>query len=78
MPPVHLRGVLSASVGVAPYLPDAAATEGVEQQKNELLRRADAAMYEAKSRGKNCVVVAKPGEAFQARGGELSEARRTE
>jgi diguanylate cyclase len=77
MPPIHLRGVLSASVGVAPYLPDAGAAEAIEQQKNELLRRADGAMYEAKSRGKNCVVVAQPGKAFQARGGELSEAGRT-
>jgi diguanylate cyclase (GGDEF)-like protein len=74
MPPIHLRGVLSASVGVAPYLPGEGAAEAIEQQKNELLRRADGAMYEAKSRGKNCVVVAQPGKAFQARGGELSEA----
>lgn len=77
MPPVHLRGVLSASVGVAPYVPDGGSAEGIEQQKNELLRRADGAMYEAKSRGKNCVVVAGTGDASQARGGELSEAGRT-
>ncbi len=78
MPPIHLRDVLSASVGVAPYLPDAASADSIEQEKNKLLRRADAAMYEAKSRGKNCVVVARPGEPFQAPGGELSEARQAE
>jgi diguanylate cyclase (GGDEF)-like protein len=78
MPPVHLRGVLSASVGVAPYLPDAGSAVAIEQQKNELLRCADGAMYEAKSRGKNCVVVAQPGKTFLTRGGELSEAGRTE
>jgi len=74
MPPVHLRGVLSASVGVADYIPLAGVTEAVEQEKNDLLRRADAAMYEAKSRGKNCVVVARKGEPGKSPGGELSEA----
>src|SRR5258706_5254296 len=74
MPPVHLRGVLSASVGVAEYVPPAAATEAVEQEKNDLLRRADSAMYEAKSRGKNCVVVGRKGEPTKSSGGELSEA----
>jgi diguanylate cyclase (GGDEF)-like protein len=57
MPPLHLSGILSASVGVATYTPNAASA--VEQEKSDLLRRADAAMYEAKSLGKNRVVVAK-------------------
>jgi diguanylate cyclase (GGDEF)-like protein len=57
MPPLHLEGVLSASIGVARYVPDKASTVPVEIEKGELLRRADAAMYRAKSLGKNqCVV----------------------
>jgi len=57
MQPLHLSGVLSASIGVARYIPDSATTTPVEIEKGELLRRADAAMYRAKSLGKNqCVV----------------------
>src|SRR5258707_8391784 len=74
MPPLHPRGIISASIGVAEYVPPAAATEAVEQEKNDLLRRADSAMYEAKSRGKNCVVVGRKGEPTKSSGGELSEA----
>ena len=57
MPPLHLRGVLSASIGVAPYVPDPASKISIEIEKSELLRRADVAMYQAKSLGKNQVVV---------------------
>ncbi len=75
--PVNLRGVLSASLGVAQHLPDAKSPLGIEQEKSELLRRADAAMYRAKSLGKNQVVVLRPGESVDALpGGELSEAVR--
>ena len=57
MPPLHLSGILSASIGIAIYTPDPASTAAVELEKGELLRRADAAMYRAKSLGKNqCVV----------------------
>jgi diguanylate cyclase (GGDEF)-like protein len=57
MPPLHLSGVLSASIGIASYIPEPGTTVPVENEKGELLRRADAAMYRAKSLGKNqCVV----------------------
>jgi diguanylate cyclase (GGDEF)-like protein len=59
-PPLHLGGILSASIGVAQYIPDPASTLSIEEQKSELLRRADAAMYRAKSLGKNQVVVSSP------------------
>jgi diguanylate cyclase (GGDEF)-like protein len=57
MPPLHLRGILSASIGVARYLPNRESTTSFEIEKSELLRRADMAMYHAKSLGKNQVVV---------------------
>jgi diguanylate cyclase (GGDEF)-like protein len=57
MPPLHLRGILSASIGVARYLPNGDSTTSFEVEKSELLRRADIAMYHAKSLGKNQVVV---------------------
>jgi diguanylate cyclase (GGDEF)-like protein len=57
MTPLHLSGILSASIGIAQYVPDPNSTTGVEVEKGELLRRADAAMYHAKSLGKNQSVV---------------------
>ena len=60
MPPVHLRGVLSASIGVAHFIPSVHAAGSIDVEKNELLRRADAAMYQAKAHGKNQVVVWDP------------------
>ncbi|MEA2491259.1 MAG: hypothetical protein QOH21_3051 [Acidobacteriota bacterium] len=57
MPPLHLRGVITASIGVAPYVPDRESELHTDLEKSELLRRADAAMYHAKSLGKNRVVV---------------------
>jgi diguanylate cyclase (GGDEF)-like protein len=57
MPPLRLSGVLSASIGVARYIPDADSTESFDIEKSELLRRADIAMYRAKELGKNQVVV---------------------
>ena len=74
MQPVHLRGVLSASIGVARYVPDARSNTSVEVDKGELLRRADIAMYRAKSLGKNQVVVWD--ETLCGTGGELSDAAR--
>jgi diguanylate cyclase (GGDEF)-like protein len=57
MPPVHLSGVLSASIGVAQHIPDATSSASLDHEKNELLRRADTAMYQAKALGKNQVFV---------------------
>ena len=56
MPARHLKSVLTASIGVAHYGPGR--SRSLEVEKNDLLRRADTAMYEAKSRGKNRVIVA--------------------
>jgi len=57
MPPLHLSNIISASIGVAQHVPDKKSTRSIEMEKNELLRRADAAMYRAKQLGKNQVVV---------------------
>ena len=57
MPPLCLGGVLSVSIGVAEYIPRMSAQLSIEQEKNELLRRADAAMYRGKQLGGNRVVV---------------------
>jgi diguanylate cyclase (GGDEF)-like protein len=57
MPALYLQGVLSASIGVAHHLPNANSNLPIELEKNDLLRRADSAMYRAKSLGKNQVVV---------------------
>jgi diguanylate cyclase (GGDEF)-like protein len=56
MPALHLRDMLSASIGVALYSPKDRVFP-LDIEKNNLLRRADSAMYEAKSGGKNRVVV---------------------
>jgi diguanylate cyclase (GGDEF)-like protein len=72
-PPLQLRGILSASLGVAQHLAGDEPTAD-EHEKSELLRRADAAMYRAKSAGKNRVVVSRVGDPIDsAPGGELSE-----
>jgi diguanylate cyclase (GGDEF)-like protein len=58
-PPLHLKGIVSASIGLAEHVPHDDAAVLVEQEKSELLRRADSAMYQAKSQGKNQVVVSR-------------------
>jgi diguanylate cyclase (GGDEF)-like protein len=73
MPPLHLHGILSASIGMAEHLPDPGSSVPLEQEKSDLLRRADAAMYRAKSLGKNRVVVFRKGDRLTP-GSELTEA----
>jgi diguanylate cyclase (GGDEF)-like protein len=76
MPPLHLRDIVTASIGIAQHVPALTADMPTELEKNELLKRADAAMYRAKSQGKNQVVVSRAGEELsESPGGELSEAR---
>ncbi len=65
MPPLHLGGLLSASIGIAQHIPNPELAESLEQEKSDLLRRADDAMYRAKSLGKNLVVVSRLGEELQ-------------
>jgi diguanylate cyclase (GGDEF)-like protein len=72
---LNIRGVLSASIGTAEYCPDPKAGNAIEQEKTDLLRRADAAMYRAKSLGKNQVVVIRATETLaDLSGGALTEA----
>jgi diguanylate cyclase (GGDEF)-like protein len=58
MPALHLSNVLSASFGVADYVPGESATPP-DAGKNDLIKRADAAMYVAKSQGKGRIVVSR-------------------
>lgn len=60
LPAVKLKGLLSASIGIASYVPSKAGPVRPEHDRNDLLRRADAAMYDAKAQGKNLVVVGAP------------------
>ena len=76
MSPLNVGGILTSSIGVAQYIPDRDSTVSIEIEKNELLKRADAAMYRAKSLGKNQVVVVRAGEPVpDDAGGELSDVR---
>jgi diguanylate cyclase (GGDEF)-like protein len=56
MPPLHLSNIISVSIGLAHYIPDPNSIRSIEMEKNELLKRSDAAMYRAKVAGKNRVV----------------------
>jgi diguanylate cyclase (GGDEF)-like protein len=65
-PALNLRHAVTMSVGVASYRAHVDTSRSVAEQKDEILRKADNALYAAKSQGKNCVVAA---EASHARGG---------
>ena len=69
MPPLCLGGVLSVSIGMAEYIPQTSAPFSIEQEKNELLRRADAAMYRGKQLGGNRVVVSGAPQSILSGGG---------
>lgn len=57
MPALHLSGIITASIGIAQHVPDVSSTVSIDIEKNQLLKRADSAMYRAKSAGRNQVVV---------------------
>ncbi len=57
-PALCLKGVITMSVGVASFRSHCTEGKSTSEQKNELLRHADAALYRAKTLGKNCVVAA--------------------
>jgi diguanylate cyclase (GGDEF)-like protein len=64
-PALNLKNVISMSIGVAAWRENVNPKLPAAEQKNELLRMADAALYQAKTKGKNCVVAAgthEPGE----------------
>ena len=66
MQPLRLRGLLSASLGIAQHIPDTDPSRSLELEQTDLLRRADSAMYPAKSLGKNQVVVSRVGQELQS------------
>jgi diguanylate cyclase (GGDEF)-like protein len=55
-PALNLKGVITMSIGVATYRRHCTPGRPAAEQKNELLKKADAALYRAKEQGKNCVV----------------------
>ena len=57
-PAVNLQGVITASLGVSSIRAHATPGASIEQQKNELLRGADSALYQAKQRGKDRSAIA--------------------
>jgi diguanylate cyclase (GGDEF)-like protein len=67
-PPLNLEKIITASIGVAQYVPDVKTPLSIEQEKSDLVRRADAAMYRAKSLGKNKVVISRAGGEFVVSG----------
>ena len=57
-PALNLKGKITMSLGVATYRTHCSPTRSAADQKNQLLKRADSALYAAKLQGKNCVVAA--------------------
>lgn len=58
-PALKLKGVITMSLGVASFRRHCTPGRPPSEQKNELLKKADAALYHAKDAGKNCVVGAR-------------------
>ncbi len=58
-PALKLKGVITMSLGVASYRRHCTPGRPPSEQKNELLKKADAALYHAKDAGKNCAVSAR-------------------
>jgi diguanylate cyclase (GGDEF)-like protein len=64
-PALNLKDVITMSIGIASWRENVDPRLPAANQKNELLKLADSALYQAKTRGKNCVVAAgdeEPGE----------------
>lgn len=57
-PALNLKGVITMSVGVSSYRMHCTPGRSPAEQKNELLKKADSALYLAKTRGKDVVVAA--------------------
>ena len=72
-PPLRLSGVISASIGVAQHLPVRDSNVALEQEKSDLLRRADAAMYRANRRAKIRSSSAAPPEARRVLSPQLTQ-----
>src|SRR5215813_11891723 len=61
-PALYLEGTITGSLGISSIRSNATAGASIEQQKNELLRGADQALYQAKQRGKDqCIAAAGSG-----------------
>jgi diguanylate cyclase (GGDEF)-like protein len=60
-PALNLKGIITMSLGIASFNTHCTPNKTPAEQKNELLKYADAALYAAKGRGKNCVIVAPQG-----------------
>lgn len=57
-PALSLKGVITMSLGVSSYKTHCSRNATPADQKNQLLKRADSALYAAKTAGKNCVIAA--------------------
>jgi diguanylate cyclase (GGDEF)-like protein len=61
-PALNLKNQITMSIGVSTWGENVNHALTAAEQKNELLKLADSALYQAKTRGKNCVVAADGGE----------------
>ncbi len=57
-PALNLKNQITMSIGVSTWRENVNHALTAPEQKNELLKLADTALYQAKTRGKNCVVAA--------------------